>query len=55
MWYIIYMLSELYTEKLIKENKDETAISLWIQFVGMQILFGVLLIGIVGLCAWIAS
>ena len=55
LWYIIYNMNELYTEKLIKENKDETAITLWFKFVGMQLLFGALLMGVVGFCLWIAS
>lgn len=33
-------MNEEYAKHLIENNKDETPMQLWMQFVGFQILFG---------------
>tara|TARA_Y100000310_G_scaffold298862_1_gene333195 strand:- start:677 stop:841 length:165 start_codon:yes stop_codon:yes gene_type:complete len=33
-------MNEQYAKHLIKQHKNETPMQLWMQFVGMQLLFG---------------
>ena len=48
-------MNEQYAKHLIENNKNETPMQLWMQFVGMQIAFGAALVIIVGLLSWLAS
>jgi len=47
-------MNEEYAKHLI-ENSNEGPITLWLKFVLVQIGFGLLLMGIIGLCLWVAS
>jgi hypothetical protein len=48
-------MNEEYVKHLMKQRKGESPIQLWMEFVGIQLVFGFLLVAIVGLCLWAAS
>jgi len=50
-------MNEQYAKHLIKNNKDETPMQLWMQFIGIQLLFGfgfmVALFIVFGVIEWV--
>ena len=48
-------MNEEYAKHLMKEYKEEGPFELWMWFIATQLLFGIILIGVIGLCMWMAS
>lgn len=50
-------MNEEYVKHLMKQHKDETPMQLWLQFIGMQMLFGlglmVALFIVFGVIEWV--